>query len=655
MRYFVGISILLLIVSITSNSQEYNKSNIEETFSLGLPGSRPVITGTTSNEAETSSSGLPGSRPVITGTTPNEAETSSSGLPGSRPVITGTTPNEAETSSSGLPGSRPVITGTQFVNTIPSKGSSITYYTPSWYTPTYGDPILIRKQIIPVDSKKDYVTGDKLRVYVEVTNLKNDNKNSELNNIYICELVDDELQIVPADGNPISKKSFFDFTIPYSLDDLSRSKLKFFRGESMNYKTKPIKWGEDGMLKDQIVCSNEAMDYPLFDWVGLMRNNSSEKGKLIKCLNEIFDVKWANNSSEMIVIPKRGLDGKNISLIYINHTNHAKENDYARLQIDDIDNLKNEGGLGLDISGDRNYDLKYRVGNNGSIIVYDWNNILKLDINELGSKEKLIYTYYIKPKRSGLFSIESVARIGDSTYLAWPDIVYPLMLDIGEPNLNFEVVPLIEKDHVYPNAWRLFFDEGLTLKYEISLAGDTLKQYSDRIAINLDDPSGGSYFVDEYGNPTNNTTFIRDFSGTSKTHTIIKDLRYNYPGLYSLPGVKIEGKHYLFKDIKITVEDPWQSIFDKIITFNTLIIIIAGFLASKQIKGSIVYLRRRLWGTGVQGIEAHELGEEEEIKEEIAKFIGIWSDSYREITKIKEEIKKLKQKDLGTNDLQKRL
>jgi hypothetical protein len=553
------------------------------------------------------------------------------------PLFEGTeTQINRKSGQSGILGA-PAFMGMPPISTIPSRGSSIAYYTPSWYSPAYGEPIKIRKEIVPESPRKDYVMGDKLWVTVEVINIKNDMVNVGLKNIYIREIVDNELQVVAASEDHINKEPLIDLAMTDSLKDICYNELKLFRGESINYNIKTIKIGNDEIYKDAVICSNETLSYPLFEWRGALSGDVAERNKLNNSLSEIFGLAWIKENASINGSLRMIQNGRNVSVIYINRTDYKEKNEYVRLQIDDVDNISSTGDLTLDISGDRFYELKYKVGNNKSINVYDWDTIIELDIDELRPKQKLIYRYSIKPKRSGAFNLKSMVRIVGNENLALPDIIYPTVMEVEDPDLSFRVVPILEKDHIYPDIWQWdltkWFDKILTLKYEIIFTGDTLRQYRDNILIELDDPPKGSHYIDEKGDGFN---FKANFS-KDKVYTVSKDIIFEDSGKYIMPGITVEGNHYLFGDEKITVEDTWAFLLGKLIAFNTFIIIIGSFLAKKQIKEFVAYLRKRIFGKKNQ-----ERDNDTELRDKVIEIIGVWSTSSQEIKNLQKEVEDLK-------------
>ena len=131
----------------------------------------------------------------------------------------------------------------------------------------------------------------------------------------------------------------------------------------------------------------------------------------------------------------------------------------------------------------------------------------------------------------------------------------------------------------------MFFGKGLKLKYEITFTGNTLPQYYDKITAKLDTSSDGEYYFIDNGTRIDSVIFPNmDFSGSNGTRSITKEIRYKEPGAYSIPGVGIEDMHYTFQDRKIIVDDPFTSIIEKVMTFNTLLVMLLGLLARNELK-----------------------------------------------------------------------
>jgi hypothetical protein len=202
----------------------------------------------------------------------------------------------------------------------------------------------------------------------------------------------------------------------------------------------------------------------------------------------------------------------------------------------------------------------------------------------------------LKPKRGGNFDMESLVRVSDDTYSAWPDIVSPGELEVKGPDLSFDVVPILETDHVYPdNILGWLFGNGLKLKYEITFTGNTLPQYYDEITAKLDRSSNGEYyFIDKDNGAANDSAIFPDldFSRANRICTIETEIRYKEPGAYGLPGVWIEDMHKTFQDRKIIVDNPSTSLIEYVITFNTLLVLLFGLLARNELKWLWVHLKK---------------------------------------------------------------
>jgi hypothetical protein len=369
-------------------------------------------------------------------------------------------------------------------SSVDTSSSTITYRTPYWYTPTFGNPLLITKAITTAESQDRYDLGDEILVYVEITNTKD-----EVRNIRIREIVDDDLQIITPNGyySPVGVAKTND------LDKISRLEQEFFGTQSGNIPYEDsARIMRSFVVKDNIYPISIKSSFFLFNWSCKFNSNckgenEADKNRIREFLRDNYDIDWAKNASVISYC----MNTSNASLIYVNRTlNDTNSNDYVTFKVQDIGaNKKNGQKVLLNISKERSYILRLNESN-GVLKVWDDNSILGFDLDRLSKREKLIYWYYVKPKRSGIFDVDTVARIYDENYLDSPDISNPKEITVKKPELKFEVIPELNKNNVYNDWWSSFFlglfKDNLNLTYDITFIGEAPDKFIDNIEVKLD-------------------------------------------------------------------------------------------------------------------------------------------------------------------------
>lgn len=241
-------------------------------------------------------------------------------------------------------------------------------------------------------------------------------------------------------------------------------------------------------------------------------------------------INWLNNNNSSLITS----NDSTITIICDNNTIISYKNKNRKI------NTK----TGKEDAKNRIYNL-YINENNHHLNVYTLGNTLTINANNINSKKRLIYWYYVKPKKSGIFNTDTIVTIFGNDN---PDVECPLEISIKDPNPEFEVNLKLRKLEISEN-------ENLDIIYDINYLGGASKPYCDGIAVKFDNNSKDYTFVNNSETNANNiNTHIISFC-LNGTTSINKTIVYPNEGIYSLPGIWINDKHYNFKDEHIIVEN----------------------------------------------------------------------------------------------------
>lgn len=257
-------------------------------------------------------------------------------------------------------------------------------------------------------------------------------------------------------------------------------------------------------------------------------NNSENLENLSKYMRENFGIKWINPSNVNISYP--GCSSIQMENIRISD-NNASDN-WILFMIDNHN--ADEGVALLNISDQMIYYLKFETNmlNQSQWNISDRNEILRFNIKRLGSKDRLFYWYYVRPKKSGVFNTESIIRIKDEDFKGWPDIIYPMHIEVGKPDYRFEVDPILGSTKVFfnsswiPDKWKK-----LDIAYIIRYTGAASNTYLKN--INVEVKSADGYL---YGNNSARLNF-----DTNNIISLNRQISYNKTGTYTIPAIWIEG------------------------------------------------------------------------------------------------------------------
>ena len=473
---------------------------------------------------------------------------------------------------------------------------------PSGYAPATGGPLSIKKTVTPVETGKGH--ANRLRVDVEITSIKKNRLDDAINDIDIYELLDESLNLVPpADSlseivkldyidqlRAISRGSMYDhfFEIPLInyqkamyLDEISLMRLALLRDIPLS-SADPISYGkiyanpESKSQINYIPSVNTVYNILTCNKNMGIDNNSENLENLSKYMRENFGIKWINPSNVNISYP--GCSSIQMENIRISD-NNASDN-WILFMIHNHN--ADEGVALLNISDQMIYYLKFETNmlNQSQWNISDRNEILRFNIKRLGSKDRLFYWYYVRPKKSGVFNTESIIRIKDEDFKGWPDIIYPMHIEVGKPDYRFEVDPILGSTKVFfnsswiPDKWKK-----LDIAYIIRYTGAASNTYLKN--INIEVKSADGYL---YGNNSARLNF-----DTNNIISLNRQISYNKTGTYTIPAIWIEGTPYLFKET-VTVDEPIIRWWGLINSYYTIIAALLLILVNKEAKGVLLWI-----------------------------------------------------------------
>lgn len=205
------------------------------------------------------------------------------------------------------------------------------------------------------------------------------------------------------------------------------------------------------------------------------------------------------------------------------------------------------------------------------------NNTINITLENLTSKQILLYKYDIIPQMEGIFPSETIIRIGkeDSTQ---SDLKSTLQIDTREAIPSFDVKVDVKKS-------KLSNIDLENLTYIIEYAGGSTNPCCR--PVRFDNESKELNF--SHG-PINNSFSLH------RTRLINATIKFLNPGTYYLPGIWIGERYYPF-DKQIEVYDSfWEFINTKIGAisqiFTVIISLIALYFSNDTIKGFFVRLIR---------------------------------------------------------------
>ncbi len=331
--------------------------------------------------------------------------------------------------------------------------------------------------------------------------------------------------------------------------------------------------------------------------------NSSEERCILNLAKDELNIGYAfSNSSNIRSNHLETIDVKNNTEIIYIENNDKYNRDYVKICINN--SSKNKGKAIMNIAGLTTYDLDfYETSGSNKRWINDWNGVLKFHVNDFSSRDRLFYWYYVKPKKSGVFGTESIARIFDKDYKGWHDITYPIEIEVSEPDLKFEVVPILESSNVYAKMWYSWlpiFNEKLDLKYSITYRGSAGAPYNDNIKVKRQNQSTAVYdYLDRDGSPLLDSEIEKPLANLSfsniKSQIINSSIIFNKAGKHQIPGILIGDKLYTFSDT-IIVDGPISRNKEIILFIMAVTGFLLGLLFNRELKTSIASISGRCRG-----------------------------------------------------------
>lgn len=395
------------------------------------------------------------------------------------------------------------------------------------YPSSCKDPFIVTKTISP-DSENGYLLGDQLLISVEIKYVNQ--KTTSMNGIRVFEIIDDDLYVVDNEYK-------YCYTL-CTLEQICDYKRNLDNLGSMNGL---------GEHSDNIVdcykctynCDICNDTHKLFNWDNITKTDVGNLS-LLNLLRYNYDIKWAENETSRI------FKTDNNTRIYVNHTT---TDDYVEIT---NNHIKNTSKLQICDGESRTYWLLYN-NSSGVVDIYDKSTLLKMNVRNLRWNDRLIYYYYVKPKKHGYFKTDTIIRTNSSFDQSYTDIEYPLDLRINYPDPKFDVDLKLKQSRIYK-------DDILDLIFDITYLGGASEPCCNNISVKPDKDITNDYYY-YVNNESARDMPIENCSSETfcmyGTSQIIYHVEYPEPGVYSLPGIWIDEKHYTFNEKQIIVDRNW--------------------------------------------------------------------------------------------------
>ncbi|MBP7069907.1 MAG: hypothetical protein KBA97_02420 [Methanothrix sp.] len=485
---------------------------------------------------------------------------------------------------------------------------SITYFVPSGYSPATAGPLTIKKTVKPVESGKGH--ANRLKVEVEITSARKDRNDDAINDIDIYELVDESLNLVPPDDDinnikkinnieqladiflcgsyeSISEIPLMNSLKASSLDEIGLMRLALLSDQPLSAEDpksyRKVYANMESKTQVNLYSPLNTSDYVFYlnNTDGIDFNDSSNLNDISDYFKDSFGLGWINSSNIDIFYPGESkIQMKNIKIA----DNDLSDN-WILFIIDDLN--KTDGRVIMNISDKMIYYLNYEtnITDDSHWDIFDQNEIMRFNLKNMDSKDRLFYWYYVRPKKSGPFITESIIRIRDEDYRGWPDIIYPLSIEVGKPDYRFEVDPILEGSKVFvhsdwiPDSW-----EGFNVSYIIRYTGESSNTYLKNLKIEINPGEG---YLAEEDKHLEKINFTRE---KNNIITLNRRIGYNNTGTFRIPALWIEGTPYIFKET-VTVDEPILRYWGIFNSYYTIIAALLLILVNKEVKGIFGWVR----------------------------------------------------------------
>lgn len=406
------------------------------------------------------------------------------------------------------------------------------------YSSSPEDLVKIRKFTSPVN-KSGYMLNDGLLISVEVS-CKDDN----VDKVEVSEIIDDELYVV--------EKSMYSQKLA-NISEIREYKKKLLQDPFGSLRCDVNNSECDDNTDIRKIFLGKILKHKFNGTNNKMTCNVKDEGS-ITCLLENLSYKYNMygwNNLDCIQFSKSAC---NYNIYIYNGSNLT----YLNLSL----NATNNTGS-LNFSDGRKYNL-HVVENNSCLELYDLIKNYDFNISHINTDELFVYKYEIKPKKMGIFYIDTIAK----TY-ARPYIEYPMIVDINAKP-KFEIYPI-------PGKMKAVEGDKLDLVYVIKYTGGNPGLALSKVKIKLDENIDGYRIVPENKGP---------FDFTLYENKIYKaKIEFLKSGTYPMPGIWLNDEYQTFGTINIKVNTFWEDPLDLILKYWNIILALIGIsLAISKIK-----------------------------------------------------------------------
>lgn len=409
------------------------------------------------------------------------------------------------------------------------------------YETSPGDPIQIQKMVLP-GNKKKYTKDDMLKICTEVK------ANDDIDGINVREFVSDDYSIVNISSCYIIK----------NLPDLDRYR------DSLYDSANPLSSELDG------VVVNRHIGPDFISWSNLSGNNTTQRNAARDFLEAILrenlnNFTLVNKDGQSIVFEING-SVCSIDLFEYNNTAILKYKKSAQklcLKRDKPPEVQ------IDEQTGRVIDKLYK----GDIILSNLDNSFDISVSSLNKRDRLVYSYCIKPKSQSAISTITTIRIYDNDYSNYPDIDYPLDIEIFNP--EYDVSASFSK-------YNILNTDKLKVTYNI-YSDDLIENGNMPLEVKLDESLGNYMLFDPDNEDLKVPNSVRKVNLSSgRAANISYLIKFDDSGSYLLPAIKIEDKLYPFEK-EISVQTKAEKYINWIQLFFAFLFIFMGEIFGEDI------------------------------------------------------------------------
>jgi hypothetical protein len=389
-----------------------------------------------------------------------------------------------------------------------SNGGGSNFMAVNYYS-SPEDLVKIRKFTSPIN-KSGYLLNDGLLISVEIS-CKRDN----VDTVNVSEIIDDDLYV--------EEQSIY----CQKLDNLSEI-VAYKKGlfeDPFNTKQHNIllhRKINDSEIK--IGIDNNTKLLGIINISGAIEVNSTPIQHLLNKLSTDFNIYWIDSLDNLSYN-----DSTNFCNISIFNKSTSQ---FINFSLD----IKNKEGT-MSFSDGRDYRI-WILKNNYNVELYDLWRSFNFDVTHINTDEVLAYKYIIKPKKRGIFYIDTIAK----TY-AKPFIESPMIIDISAKP-KFEIYPIISDKEILTG-------EKVDLKYIIKYLGGNSQFFIPNIKIKLDEQPKSYIIKVEKEGPFNFSLY--------ENKPYEAQLTFIKAGTYTIPGIRLNEEYQTFENRTINVKEYWEA------------------------------------------------------------------------------------------------